>query len=94
MLLFKEQSPSDPNDDYYKCLCGVSVHRFVLGISIFEILSGFAMLLALFAVDVVKLAPAGVIVICMGLLLMWGNRRMVWWAYVFELCQWVSCKLN
>jgi hypothetical protein len=48
------------------------------------------MLIVMLFAGSILLAPLGVIAVCLGLLLFWGNRKMVWWAYIIEVCQWVS----
>jgi hypothetical protein len=73
----------------------------VFGLAIFKVVIALLILFAVVALSTlvtIQLAPlillfyggGPLIFLAFSLFLLWGNNKMVWWAYILEVCSWVS----
>jgi len=89
MQCLTNDPPSNPKDPYYHCLCGIHVHSFIYELAILEIFLGIVTFIGALSTGYHWVAVPVFGGICLSILLLWGNRTMTWWAYIWEIIQWV-----
>ncbi|KAI6224295.1 hypothetical protein M3Y99_01413200 [Aphelenchoides fujianensis] len=87
---FTLKPPHDVEDDYFRCLCGIHSHSYVLFISVMNLIVSTFVCIGMILLGQIYGVPIAFCSMLIAGLLLWGNRNKVWWAYIPELCLEVS----
>lgn len=85
-LPFMLRAPDDLDDEYYRCLCGIRSHSYVRFCAIMNIVVSTFACISFFLLENHGAVPIAAVGFFFGMLLLYGNTKRLWWAYLPELC--------